>query len=140
MSWDLLRARNALHALNHSSTSETMSPIIVLTHRQSPPATQIKGRKGDKGGNSSTDQTHPHLRASSPSFGPPQAILRRLQNAHAAVVPRLYGRFALGKPFVSWRTGPVGPATTGMRRPDVGEYTNTSSTLNVGVVGGVVGV
>ena len=85
--------------------------------------------------------THPHRRASSPSFGPPHAILRRLQNAHAATAPRLYGRRALGGTALSWRTGPLGPAVTGMRRPVIGEYTTifVSSSLP-SVVAGVAGV
>lgn len=68
---------------------------------------------GSKRGNL---DTHPHRRASSLSTGPPHAILRRRQNAHATVVPRLYAFFAVGS------CRPVGPPPTGIRRAVVGEY------------------
>ncbi len=79
----------------------------------------MEGRLGHR--RKKDSDTHPHRRASSPSFGPPHAILRRLQNAHAATAPRLYGRLALWGTAPSWRTGPLGPAVTGMRRPVIGE-------------------
>ena len=94
--------------------------------------------------NGNRAKTHPHRPASSPSFGPPHAILRRLQNAHAATAPRLYGRRVLGGIALSRRTGPLGPAVTGMRRPVIGEYTtifvSSSSIAGVAGVTGVVGV
>lgn len=71
---------------------------------------------------STQESTHPHRRASSPSCGPPHAILRLRQNAHATGVPRLYGLFADVVPgTICTDAFPPGSADRASLRPVVGE-------------------